>query len=134
MALSIRKKKPATALVPFNPEAVFQGEPSLQTAKLDMLLQVLSLFAQPMWKQYQPILSLVKMAGMAIPDSPQDLISAILLSQNDERTKNSVLSALEIMRAVVDDQVSRQDYEEILLSGIEVIKVVNSTKVEEVPA
>ena len=78
--------------------------------------------------------SLVKMAGIAIPDSPDQLISAILLSQNDERMRSSVLSACEIMRAVVDDQVSQQDYEEILLRGIEVIKVVNSDENRRVTA
>ena len=127
--VSLRKKKPATAVVPFSPEAVFQGEPSLQTVKIDMLLQVLALFVEPMWKKYQPILSL-----MGIRETPEALIRVILLPQNEALLKSSIDSVCSIMKAAADDQVTRQDYEEILLSGIEVIRVVNSTKVEEVPA
>ena len=133
--VALRKKRSATqALAPFNPEQIMQGEPSLQIDKLSMTLQVASLFLEPLWKQAQPILFILKLKGMPIPDSLQDLISALLLQMNDEHMRSSVLSALEIMKAVVDDQVSVQAFEDILLSHIEVIKIVNSTKVEEVPA
>lgn len=125
MALSLRKKKPTAALVPVNSEEIMRGEPSLQTAKLDMTLQVLSLFIAPLWKQYQPVLALVKLAGVAIPDQPDQLISALLQSQNDAHMRSSVLSACEIMRAAVDDQVSTQAFEEILLTHIAIIKAVN---------
>lgn len=133
--VSLRKRKPAaTALIPYNPEEIMRGEPSTQSLKLNMTLQVLALFVQPMWKQYQPVLSLVKLAGIAIPDSPDQLISAILQTQSDERMRSSVLSACEIMRAVVDDQVTPQEFEEILLRGIEIIKVVNSDENRRIEA
>ena len=127
MALSIRKKKPPTAMVPFTPETIFQGEPSPQTVKLDMLLQVMALIIQPMWKKYQPFLTLV-----GIRETPEELISAVLHQSSDMRMKSSIDYALSIMQAVADDQVSPQDFEPILFDGVNAIKIVNSTKVEEV--
>lgn len=122
---ALHRKKPATtAVVPFNPEQIMQGESSTQSVKITMTLQVLSLFLQPLWKQAQPILLLLKMKGMAIPSSPEELISAVLLQNNDDLTRNSVLSVCEIMRAVVDEAVTPQAFEEILLTHMAVLQAV----------
>lgn len=119
MALSLHKKKPA----PFNPEQIMQGEPSNQSLKLNMTAQVTLLFLEKPLRLYSPLL---QMFGIQV--TPEALISALSQSRNDARMKSCVLSVCAIMRAAVDEAVSPQDFEDILL------REVDNIRTEEVPA
>lgn len=112
--LGRKKKKPALTIV--QPE-----ELSAQGNKLLMTLQLVFLYIEPKVGAYRPIVE----TFLGLPLSPEMLISVISQSRSDSNISSLLDCVSQILKAAADDQVSPDDFEEVLLIGAERIKALN---------